>query len=196
MKLSIVIICWNDLKVIADCLKSIYGQPHQITHEVIVSDNGSVDGSVEFVRANFPDVRLFGEQRESRFRQGEQRGHTRVVGAWERANVGTSKLANPPWRWLIVIAGIPAVIAVMQLAGFTPTRSTNTSSRGLARVRLRHPGVGVAAAPACGTGQSPHCHGMLKSAPRSGSTTRRTGAPCSRCRRARCTCGCSRRCGG
>ncbi len=44
--------------MIADCLKSIYGQPHQITHEVIVSDNGSVDGSVEFVRANFPDVRL------------------------------------------------------------------------------------------------------------------------------------------
>ena len=39
-------------------MKSIYGQPHQITHEVIVSDNGSVDGSVEFVRANFPDVRL------------------------------------------------------------------------------------------------------------------------------------------
>ena len=44
--------------MIADCLKSIYGQPHQITHEVIVSDNGSVDGSVEFGSRNFPDVRL------------------------------------------------------------------------------------------------------------------------------------------
>ena len=38
--------------------KSIYGQEHQITYEVIVSDNGSADGSVEFFRANYPRVRI------------------------------------------------------------------------------------------------------------------------------------------
>ena len=58
MTLSIVIICWNDLKVIGDCLSSIFGQTHHLEFEVIVSDNGSIDGSIDFIRANYPHVRL------------------------------------------------------------------------------------------------------------------------------------------
>ncbi len=51
MKLSIVIICWNDWKVIEDCLRSIFEGTHQITFEVIVSDNGSTDGSSDRIRS-------------------------------------------------------------------------------------------------------------------------------------------------
>lgn len=58
MKLSIVIICWNDLRVIRDCLRSIFDGTHDIDFEVIVSDNNSIDGSVEFVRKHYPSVRI------------------------------------------------------------------------------------------------------------------------------------------
>src|SRR6266404_314745 len=58
MKLSIVILCWNDLKVIQDCLKSIFATTHQTDFEVIVSDNGSADGSVTLIRENYPLVRI------------------------------------------------------------------------------------------------------------------------------------------
>src|ERR1700757_1325520 len=58
MKLSIVIICWNDLRVIRDCLRSIYEGTRDTSFEVIVSDNGSVDGSVEFVRKHYPAARV------------------------------------------------------------------------------------------------------------------------------------------
>ena len=58
MKLSIVIICWNDLRVIKDCLASIYSRQLGLTFEVIVSDNGSSDGSVEYIHSNFPQVRI------------------------------------------------------------------------------------------------------------------------------------------
>lgn len=58
IKLSIVIICWNDHKVVGDCLKSIYEQTRQCDFEVIISDNGSSDGSVEYIRACFPKVRI------------------------------------------------------------------------------------------------------------------------------------------
>jgi hypothetical protein len=58
MKLSIVIICWNDLKVIKECLESIYGETSTISFEVIVSDNGSTDTSVEYIREHFPSVRI------------------------------------------------------------------------------------------------------------------------------------------
>jgi GT2 family glycosyltransferase len=58
MKLSIVIICWNDWKVIENCLRSIFESTHRIEYEVIVSDNGSTDGSVEKIRAQFPSVQV------------------------------------------------------------------------------------------------------------------------------------------
>src|SRR5690242_6182250 len=58
MKLSVVIICWNDLKVISDCLHSIYAGTHSTEFEVIISDNGSSDGSVDFIRRNYPQVQV------------------------------------------------------------------------------------------------------------------------------------------
>jgi GT2 family glycosyltransferase len=58
MKLSIIIVCWNDLKVIAECLRSVYSETTKIDFEVIVSDNGSTDGSPAFIRKHFPDVQI------------------------------------------------------------------------------------------------------------------------------------------
>jgi GT2 family glycosyltransferase len=74
MKLSIIILCWNDLKVITDCLTSIYAGTHSIEFEVIVSDNGSTDGSVQFIRENFPQVRLLDNGRNLRFSKGNNVG--------------------------------------------------------------------------------------------------------------------------
>src|SRR2546421_614685 len=59
MKLSIVILCWNGLKVIGDCLKSIYSGTHSTNIEVIVSYNGSADVSVNYIRNNYPKVHVF-----------------------------------------------------------------------------------------------------------------------------------------
>jgi GT2 family glycosyltransferase len=58
MKLSVIIVCWNDFKVIVNCLKSIYAETKSIEFEVIVSDNGSTDGSPAYIREHFPQVQL------------------------------------------------------------------------------------------------------------------------------------------
>jgi GT2 family glycosyltransferase len=58
MKLSIVIICWNDKDLIDDCLRSIVDTVHETAYEVIVSDNGSTDGSVEMINDAYPQVRV------------------------------------------------------------------------------------------------------------------------------------------
>jgi GT2 family glycosyltransferase len=70
MKLSIVILCWNDLKVITDCLRSIYAGTHSTDFEVIVSDNGSTDGSIEFIREEFPQVQLIENGVNLRYAKG------------------------------------------------------------------------------------------------------------------------------
>ena len=43
--------------MIANCLQSIYASTHSTEFEVIVSDNGSSDGSVEFIRKKFLEFR-------------------------------------------------------------------------------------------------------------------------------------------
>jgi N-acetylglucosaminyl-diphospho-decaprenol L-rhamnosyltransferase len=58
MKLSVVIICWNDSKYIADCIQSIYDSTRSLEFEIIVTDNASTDGSVELIRKRFPEVRI------------------------------------------------------------------------------------------------------------------------------------------
>src|SRR2546426_1111682 len=74
MKLSIVILCWNDLNVIADCLASIYATTHSLEFEVIISDNGSTDGSVEFIRKNYSQVHVLENRRNLRFAKANNVG--------------------------------------------------------------------------------------------------------------------------
>src|ERR1700682_6239558 len=76
MRLSIVILCWNDLKVISDCLRSIYSGTRLIEFEVIVSDNGSTDGSLPFIRENYPEIRVIENGQNLRFSKGNN------VGIW------------------------------------------------------------------------------------------------------------------
>jgi|HubBroStandDraft_6_1064221.scaffolds.fasta_scaffold00094_47 N-acetylglucosaminyl-diphospho-decaprenol L-rhamnosyltransferase len=70
MKLSIVILCWNDREIISDCIASIYATTHATDFEIIVSDNGSTDESIEFIRKKFPQVRLIENGRNLRFAKG------------------------------------------------------------------------------------------------------------------------------
>jgi GT2 family glycosyltransferase len=74
MKLSVVILCWNDLKVIAACLRSLYEGTRVVDFEVIVSDNGSTDGSIEFIRQNYPETRFIENRKNLGFAGGNNAG--------------------------------------------------------------------------------------------------------------------------
>lgn len=82
MKLSIVIICWNDLKVIDDCLHSIYAGTHETQFEVIVSDNGSTDESVQFIRQEYPRVRVVENGANLGFAKGNNAGIRNTTGQY------------------------------------------------------------------------------------------------------------------
>jgi len=82
VKLSIVILCWNDRKIIADCLSSIFSSTHSTALEVIVSDNGSTDGSPEFIRENFPQVHVIENGANLRFGKGNNVGIQASTGEY------------------------------------------------------------------------------------------------------------------
>ena len=56
IRLSVVILSYNGMSHLPECLESISGQTVQ-PHEVILVDNGSIDGSPEWVRTHYPGIR-------------------------------------------------------------------------------------------------------------------------------------------
>ena len=61
---SIVIVTWNGLAYLDACLSAVASQ-QGVDAETILVDNGSTDGSVDYVRRHFPSVRIvaLGENR-------------------------------------------------------------------------------------------------------------------------------------
>jgi GT2 family glycosyltransferase len=55
---SIIIVSWNTRDLLAACLRSIPAGAKTVSHEIIVIDNDSRDGSAECVAHTFPHVRL------------------------------------------------------------------------------------------------------------------------------------------
>jgi GT2 family glycosyltransferase len=58
MDISILIVNYNTRDLLISCLKTIYQFPKNLTFEVLVSENGSNDGTEEAVREKFPQVRV------------------------------------------------------------------------------------------------------------------------------------------
>jgi N-acetylglucosaminyl-diphospho-decaprenol L-rhamnosyltransferase len=56
--LSIIVVNWNTLELLRNCLRSIYANVSNLDLEVIVVDNASSDGSQAMVETEFPQVRL------------------------------------------------------------------------------------------------------------------------------------------
>jgi O-antigen biosynthesis protein len=58
MDLSVIIVNYNVKYFLEQCLKSVFNASKNLSMEVIVVDNNSVDGSQEMVREKFPEVIL------------------------------------------------------------------------------------------------------------------------------------------
>jgi len=56
--ISICIISYNTRQLLADCLRSIQASSTHRSYEIIITDNGSKDGSLEMLRTEFPEVQV------------------------------------------------------------------------------------------------------------------------------------------
>ncbi len=78
-ELTIIILNYNTKELLTDCLNSIKQNINEVAMEVIVSDNGSTDGSPQTVRKKFPWVKLTEGQNEG-FSKGNNRAKPLVNG--------------------------------------------------------------------------------------------------------------------
>ena len=70
---SIIIVNWNTRELLRNCLRSIIAQT-TATHEIIVVDNASRDGSAEMVRSEFPDTILIANTENAGFAAANNQG--------------------------------------------------------------------------------------------------------------------------
>jgi len=79
---SVVILNWNGLNLLGECLDSVLAQTFR-SYELIIVDNGSTDRSVEFLRARYGDrIRLISLERNLGYGGGNNRGIDVANGTW------------------------------------------------------------------------------------------------------------------
>ena len=92
---SVIIVNWNGRKHLETCLSAVAAQ-QGITFETILVDNGSTDGSVEFVRDRFPWVRLVTLVENQGFAGGNNVGVREARGEYV-ALLNNDTAAEPTW---------------------------------------------------------------------------------------------------
>jgi len=76
---SVIIVSWNGVKYLKNCLKSLLNEQYPDL-EIIVVDNASTDGSPEYVAKHFPDVKIIRNNRNLGFSKGINIGLKSATG--------------------------------------------------------------------------------------------------------------------
>ena len=104
MSVAVVVPNWNGEAFLGECLGSLAAQT--APHRAIVVDNGSVDGSVELVRRDHPQVELVLLERNQGFAGGVNRGIEAALagGAELVALLNNDAVADERWLQHLVEA--------------------------------------------------------------------------------------------
>lgn len=79
--ISIVIVNWDGMKFLPECLSSIFSQVGA-SFEVVLVDNGSRDGSVEYVKREFTSVKVIENGKNLGFARGNNIGIAAAKGRY------------------------------------------------------------------------------------------------------------------
>lgn len=82
MQVSVIIVNYNTKSLLKNCLASVFSHTKNIEFEVIVSDNGSTDGSAEMIKSNFPHVILLENGKNLGFGAANNRGTALAKGKY------------------------------------------------------------------------------------------------------------------
>lgn len=92
---SVIIVNWNGACHLSECFESLSAQTYR-DFEVIIVDNGSTDGSVEFITTHFPWVILVKLATNFGFATGNNKGFEHASGTYI-AILNNDTRAEPDW---------------------------------------------------------------------------------------------------
>src|SRR5205823_374639 len=107
---SVIVVNWNGRHFLADCLAALERQtvPRR-RYEILLIDNGSTDGSGDFVRARFPGVRVYAAGANLGFAAANNLGF-RLARGRHVVLLNNDTRVEPGWlAGLLAAAGGPGV---------------------------------------------------------------------------------------
>jgi GT2 family glycosyltransferase len=109
---SVVIVTWNGVGYLEGCLTAVAAQ-RGVSFETVLVDNGSTDGTADFVRNRFPWVRLLVLSENHGFAGGNNAGVREARGRYV-ALLNNDTIADPDWlRTLLDGVDEPAGFALV-----------------------------------------------------------------------------------
>jgi GT2 family glycosyltransferase len=151
---SIVIVTWNGRQYLDACLNAVAAQ-RGVQSETILVDNGSSDGTSEYVRQQFPWVRLVALKENRGFAGGNNAGVREARGQFVvLLNNDTS--AEPGWLEALMrgrAEGGAMALATSRIVYMHDPRVIDSAGDGLLRwggAFKRHHGASIDAAPQSG----------------------------------------------
>jgi len=81
-KISVVVISFNGMEFIEDCLTTTRSSLENVTSEILVIDNGSTDGTVELIENRFPNIGLIRNKENLGFAKAVNQGFDKAGGEY------------------------------------------------------------------------------------------------------------------
>ena len=82
VELSILILTWNSIGYLKNCLKSIFNNLPSCDYEIILVDNFSNDLSVEYVEKHYPSVKIIKNKKNLGVGPGRNVGFKQCIGEY------------------------------------------------------------------------------------------------------------------
>jgi len=125
---SVIILGWNSKKFLDKCISSVLKQDYP-SYKVIYVDNNSSDGSIEFVRKKFKNVKILCLKKNYGFAEGNNRGYKISKGKYV-VFLNPDTIVPRYWLRQLVISAEedPMIAAVSSM--FFPTGTSLTGYNG------------------------------------------------------------------
>ncbi len=101
-KATVIVINWNGRHFLDDCLRTVLAQAYP-NFQVILADNGSTDGSVAYVRATYPAVKVMAFTENLGFAEGNNRAILASDGDYV-VTLNNDTWVEPGWLAALVAA--------------------------------------------------------------------------------------------
>ena len=82
MDVSVIIVSYNNKKLLRDCLQSVIDNTKGVSYEIIVIDNNSTDGSQEMLREMYPNITLLCNEENIGFSRANNQGYNYSSGEY------------------------------------------------------------------------------------------------------------------
>ena len=114
-RVTVIVVNWNGRKLLSQCLDGLRGQTFPRFSTILV-DNGSSDGSVDFVRRRYPEITVIPLPRNMGFCAGNNAALQRVKGEYV-ALINNDAIPSPDW-----LKNLVAALDACPRAGFAASR--------------------------------------------------------------------------